>query len=57
MWKDIKITATPQGAHGNPQRLVKSLYFVKYILNPNHSNRLFKAVRHLNSYAICIENE
>ena len=32
------------------RRLVKSMYFVKDVLNPNHGDRLFRAVRHLNSY-------
>ena len=57
MWKDNEITATAQGAHGNPQRLVKCMYFAKDVPNPNHSDRLLRALRHLNSYAISIENE
>ena len=40
MWKDNEITATAQGAHGNPQRFVKSIYFVKDVPSPNHSDRL-----------------
>ena len=35
------------------RRLVRSMYYVKDVSNPNHGARLFRAVRHLNSYNIC----
>ena len=36
------------------KRLGKGVYFVKDVLNLNHGDRRLRAVRHLNSYAICI---
>ena len=39
------------------KRLAKSMYFVKDVSNPNHGARLFRAIRHLNSYNICIYAE
>ena len=35
------------------RRLVRSMYYVKHVSNTNHRARLFRAVRHLNSYNIC----
>ena len=36
------------------RRLMRSLYFVKDVLNPAHGARLFRAVQHLNSYNLHI---
>ena len=36
------------------KRLMRSFYLVKDITNPNHGERMFRAVRHLNSYNLCI---
>ena len=36
------------------RRLMKSFYFVKDISNPNHGKKMFRAVRHLNTYNLCI---
>ena len=35
--------------------LLRSFYYVKDISNPSHGPRLFRAVRHLNSYNIYIK--
>ena len=37
--------------------LVKSMYYVKDIANPNHGPRLFRAVKHLKSYNLYIANK
>ena len=39
------------------RRLVRSMYHVKDVTNPNHGPRLFRAVMHLNSYNLCLENK
>ena len=32
------------------RRLMKSVYYLKEIANPNHGKRLLRAIRHLNTY-------
>lgn len=36
------------------KRLIKSFYVVKDVSNPSHGPQLFRAVRHLNSFNLCI---
>ena len=36
------------------KRLVRSMYQVKDISNPSQGLKLYKAVRHLNAYNLCI---
>ena len=37
--------------------LIKSMYFVKDVSNPNHGPRLLSAVKHLNSYNLYLANK
>ena len=39
------------------KRLIRSYYTVKDLSNPSHGQRLFRAVKHLNSYNLCIERK
>ena len=39
------------------RRLLRSLYYVKDVRNPNHGPRLCRAVKHLNSYNLCIDDK
>ena len=39
------------------KRLMKSSYFVKDVSNQSHGDRLFRAVKHLNSYNIYVVNK